>query len=56
MLKIKQILNSVYGNSLTVQWLGLGTFTAEGPSSIPGQGTKNLRAMQCGQKKPQNSY
>ena len=27
-------------NSLVVQWLGLCTFTSEGPVSIPGQGTK----------------
>ena len=26
------------GNSLAVQWLGLGTFTAEGPGSVPGMG------------------
>ena len=29
----------------------LGTFTAEGPSSILGQGTKILHAVQRGQKK-----
>ena len=29
-----------FGNSLAVQWSGLGTFTAEGLGSIPGQGTK----------------
>ena len=28
------------GNSLTVQWLGLYTFTAEGSGSVPGRGTK----------------
>ena len=28
------------GNSLMVQWLGLHAFTAKGPGSIPGQGTK----------------
>ena len=32
--------NMVLGNSLVVQWLGLGTFTAEGPGLITGQGTK----------------
>ena len=37
-------------NSLVVQWLGLHAFTAEGEGSIPGQGTKILQAMQCGQK------
>ena len=40
-----------------VQRLGLRAFTAEGPGSIPGQGTKipravqYSRAMQYGQKK-----
>ena len=28
------------GSSLVVQWLGLCAFTALGPGSIPGQGTK----------------
>ena len=28
------------GDSLAVEWLGLGTFTTEGPDSIPGWGTK----------------
>ena len=39
------------GNSLVVQWLGLGTFTAEGPGSIPGWGNKIPQAMQRGKKK-----
>ena len=34
-----------------VQWLGLWAFTAKGPGSIPGQGTKILQVSQCGQKK-----
>ena len=34
------------GNSLVVQWLGLGTFTAKGPGSVPGRGTKIPQAMQ----------
>ena len=39
------------GNSLAVQWLGVGTFTAEGPGSIPGQGTKiPQQATWCGKK------
>ena len=29
-------------NSLAVQWLGLCAFTAGGPGSTPGQGTKIL--------------
>ena len=40
-----------WGNSLAVQWLGVHAFTAEGPGSIPGLGTKILRATQCSQKK-----
>ena len=38
------------GNSLAVQWLGLSTFTAVGPGSIPGQGPKIPQAMQHSQK------
>ena len=34
-----------------IQWLGFRTFTAEGPGSIPGRGTKIPQAMQHGQKK-----
>ena len=30
--------NIFKGNSLAVQWLGLGTFTVEDPGSIPGSG------------------
>ena len=36
------------GNSLVVQWLGLWAFTAEGPGSIPGWGTKILKAVKYG--------
>ena len=39
------------GNSLVVQWLGLHTSTAQGPGSIPGQGTKVPSAMRHGKKK-----
>ena len=31
------------GNSLAVQWLGLRAFTAGGPGSIPGEGSKILK-------------
>ena len=31
------------GNTLAVQWLGLGAFTAVDPASIRGQGTKILQ-------------
>ena len=34
-----------------VQWLGLGTFTAMGQGSIPGQGTKIPQAARRDQKK-----
>ena len=43
-------------NSLAVQWLGLGAFTAKGPGSIPGPGTEIPRAVaqprQVGPKAP----
>ena len=42
------------GNSLVFQWLGLHAFTAEGPGSIPGQGTKIPQAVSRGQKKKKN--
>ena len=42
------------GNSLAVQWLGLGTFTAEGLGSVPGQGTKILQAA-CTTSSPQTT-
>ena len=38
------------GNSLAVQWLGFCTYIAEGPGSIPGQGTKVLQTVWCSQK------
>ena len=38
-----------------VQWLGLHAFTAEGPGSIPGQGTKIPQAVSRGQKKKKKS-
>ena len=34
-----------------VQWLGVCSFTAEGPGSIPGQGTKIRQAVQWAQGK-----
>ena len=39
----------IIGNSLVVQWAGLRSFTAVGPVSIPGQGTKIPHAV-CNQK------
>ena len=37
--------------SLVVQWLGLCAFTAKGPGSIPGGGTKILQATGLSQRK-----
>ena len=37
-------LKNFCGNSLVVQWLGLGAFIAEGLGSIPGQGNKISQA------------
>ena len=34
-----------------VQWLLVCSFTAEGPGSIPGRGTKILQAVRWGQGK-----
>ena len=39
------------GTSLAVQWLRLWASTAEGPGSVPGQGTKILHASKYGQIK-----
>ena len=39
------------GTSLAVQQLGLRALTAEGPGSIPGQGTKIPQAARPSQKK-----
>ena len=44
------------GNSLVVQWLGLHAFIAEGPGSIPGQGTKIPQAVSRGQKKKKSRF
>ena len=42
------------GNSLTVECLGPRAFNAEGPGSIPGQGTKIPQAMQWSKKTNEN--
>ena len=39
------------GTSLVTQRLGLGTFTAVGPGSIPGQETKIPQAAWCSQNR-----
>ena len=43
------------GNSIAVQWLGLGAFTAVAPNSIPGQETKIPQASQQGQKEKEKA-
>ena len=43
------------GNSLLVQWLELCTFTAEGPGSIPGGGSRILQAACIGQETQTNN-
>ena len=40
----------ILSNSLAVQWLGLGAFTAMDQGLIRGRGNKVLRAKQCSQK------
>ena len=40
----KYQLEFTRGNSLAVQWLGIGTLTAKSPGLIPGGGTKILQA------------
>ena len=44
------ILKLLCGNPLTVQWLGLPTYTAEGLGSIAGQGTRILQGSRHSQK------
>ena len=51
MLAIKIGKNFSSGTSLVSQWLGLSTFTAMGPGSNPGQGTKISHAVWHSQKK-----
>ena len=46
----EQQKNGQRGTSLAGQWLGLCAFTAEGPGSTPGQGSKIPQAAQCRQK------
>ena len=48
---VDEEIRAFHGNSLAVQWLGLCSFTAEGPGSIPGQGAKIPHAVQRDQKR-----
>ena len=50
-IQIDNIRNERGETSLAVQWLRIHASTAGGTGSIPGQGTKILNALQCGQKK-----
>ena len=43
-------------SSLTVQWLGLRTFTADGTGSIPGWGTKIPQVQGQKKKKRKNKW
>ena len=45
--KMKYLITTEFlqGNSLAIQWFGLGCFTAMGPESIPGRGTKLQQAV-----------
>ena len=45
-----------FGNSLAVQWLGLHAFTAEGPGSVPGRGTKIPQTAWQSQEKKKKSH
>ena len=49
--KVKYLITTEFlqGNSLAIQWLGLGSFAAMGPESIPGQGTKLQQAVEPSQ-------
>ena len=48
--KEQALFKTTGGNSLVVQWLGLGTFPDVAPGSIPGGGTKITQAPRHGQK------
>ena len=49
--KVKYLITTEFlqGNSLAIQWLELGSFTAMGRESIPGQGIKLQQAVQSSQ-------
>ena len=47
---------TISGNTLAVQWLGLQAFTAKGPGSIPGRGTKIPQAVWHSQKKNKGQF
>ena len=49
-IKKKKYVPQCHGNSLAVQWLGRGTFTAVGPGSIPDQRTNISQGTRSSQK------
>ena len=49
--RVTRIVRNNTGNSLAVQWLGLGAFTAVGPRSILGRGTEIPQDTKRSQKK-----
>ena len=55
-LEKKSLKYTKVGNSLAVQWFGLGAFTVKGVSSIPGWGTKITQGAQGGGKNPKKPY
>lgn len=40
-------------NSVAIQWLGFGTFTASSPGSTPGRGTMIPQTVRCATPPPQ---
>jgi len=52
----KQIKELEDRNSLAAPWLGLSPFTAMGPGSMPGQGTKVLQVTIAWPKKKLEGY
>ena len=58
-LPLSDLQNKMKGTSMVVQWLRLHTPNAEGPGSIPGQGTRShmlqLRVLMPQQQQQQRS-
>ena len=56
--KVKYLITTEFlqGNSLAIQWLGLGSFAAMGPESIPGQGTKLQQAVEPSQNQKKKNF
>ena len=56
--KVKYLITTEFlqGNSLAIQWLGLGSYAAMGPESIPGQGTKLQQAVEPSQNQKKKIF